>query len=107
MRILQNLQPAFDHAFSVDVLSQSCNINHLLVNKIAIDIRELRDIRILIQFQIQFQFVTFLRGHPCTPIDPAPVLLSGKPCSTSQIESSGAKHSPPSLSVMVALRAQI
>ena len=34
-------------------------------------------------FELQIQFVTFLRGHPGTPIDSAPVLLSGKSCSTS------------------------
>ena len=35
----------------------------------------------LIEFLIQIQFVMFMRGHPRTPIDPAPVLLSGKQCS--------------------------
>ena len=30
----------------------------------------------------------FRRGHPGTPIDPAPVLLSSKHCSTSHFEAS-------------------
>ena len=40
---------------------------------------------ILIKFKIKIQFVMFMRGHLWTPIDPAPVLLSGKPCSTSHV----------------------
>ena len=37
---------------------------------------------ISIKFKYQIQFGAFLRGHFGTPIDPAPVLLSGKSCST-------------------------
>ena len=33
---------------------------------------------ISIKFKINIQIGTFLRGHLGTPIDPAPVLLSGK-----------------------------
>ena len=36
---------------------------------------------ILIKFNHQIQFVMFSRGHLGTPIDAAPVLLSGKRCS--------------------------
>ena len=50
---------------------------------IAINMNRPIECVILIQFQIQIQFVTFRRGHLGTPIDAAPVLLSGKPCSTS------------------------
>ena len=32
---------------------------------------------ISIRFKFQIQFVMFIRGHPETPIDRAPVLLSG------------------------------
>ena len=39
----------------------------------------------LIEFSMQIQLSTFMRGHLWTPIDPAPVLLSGKPCSTSHV----------------------
>ena len=42
-----------------------------------------------IKFEFQIQFVMFLRGHPGTPIDPAPVLLSGIHCSTSHVETGG------------------
>ena len=38
---------------------------------------------ISIKFKFQIQFVTFRRSHLWTPIDPAPLLLSGKPCFTS------------------------
>ena len=31
---------------------------------------------ISIKFKLQIQFVKFRRGHPGTPIDPAPVLLA-------------------------------
>ena len=44
---------------------------------------------ILIKFKIKIQFVMFMRGHLWTPIDPAPVLLSGKPCSTSHVGTGG------------------
>ena len=49
----------------------------------AINIDQLIEYVISIELNIQFQFGVFLRGHFGTPIDPAPVLLSGKPCSTS------------------------
>ena len=37
------------------------------------------------KFKFQIHFVMFRRGAPGTPIDPAPVLLSGIHCSTSHI----------------------
>ena len=46
---------------------------------------------ISIKFQIQIQFVMFRRGHPGTSIDPAPVLLSGNPCSTSHFKFQGSE----------------
>ena len=49
----------------------------------AINIDQLIEYVISIELNIQFQFGVFLRGHFGTPIDPAPVLLSGKPCSAS------------------------
>ena len=49
---------------------------------IAINMDRLIKYIISIEFQIQIHFVTFIRGHSGTPIDPAPVLLSGKPCFT-------------------------
>ena len=39
---------------------------------------------ILIKFKYNIQFVMFRRGHLVTPIDAAPVLISGKPCSTNR-----------------------
>ena len=48
----------------------------------AINIDRLIEYVILIKFKNKVQFGVFLRGHLGTPIDPAPVLLSGKPCST-------------------------
>ena len=44
---------------------------------------------ISIAFKFQIQFVMFIRGHLGTPIDPAPVLLSGIHSSTSHICESG------------------
>ena len=45
--------------------------------KMAIYVNHLTKFIIPIKFRFQIQFVMFLRGHPRTPIDPAPVLLSG------------------------------
>ena len=47
----------------------------------------------LIEFSIQIQFGAFLRGHFGTPMDPAPVLLSGILCSTSHYVRAGGKPS--------------
>ena len=47
------------------------------------DVNQCPEFTISNKFKFQIQFVMFLRGHPGTPIDPAPVLLSGKHCSTS------------------------
>ena len=49
----------------------------------AINIDQPIEYVISIKFNYQIQFVMFLRGHPGTPIDPAPVLFSGTLCSTS------------------------
>ena len=59
----------------------------------AINIDQLIEYVISIELNIQFQFGVFLRGHFGTPIDPAPVLLSGKPCSTSHYVGTGGKPS--------------
>ena len=47
--------------------------------------RVLRTIINSIKFSIQIQFGVFLRGHFGTPIDTAPVLLSGILCSASHV----------------------
>ena len=48
-----------------------------LILHMAIHVNNLTEFDIPVKFRFQIQFVTFLRGHPLTPIDPAPVLLSG------------------------------
>ena len=55
-----------------------------MLNK-AIDTARLIEAVILIKFKFQIQIVMFSRGHPETPIGPAPVLLSGIHCSTSHL----------------------
>ena len=59
----------------------------------AINIDALIEYVILIKFKHQIQFVMFRRGHLGTPVDAAPVLLSGKPCSTSHYVGTGGKPS--------------
>ena len=58
-------------------------LDHFYTKKIAINIFQGRQHMNLIKFLIQIQIVMFRRGHPGTPIDPAPVLLSGISCPTS------------------------
>ena len=74
---------AFDCDFPVDFLSYLYDSEHLNASNIAINIVKQIERIVSINFGFEIQFVTFRRGHPRTPIDPAPVLLSGKPCSTS------------------------
>ena len=75
---------AFNRAFLVDLWFDARNLEHFYTLQIAINtIRPTKHV-ISTKIQIQIQFVTFIRGHPGTPIDPAPVLLSGTHCSTSQ-----------------------
>ena len=66
---------------------------------IDININQSIEYVILIKIQLQIHFVMFIRGRPGTPIDPAPVLLSGKPCSTS--------HSPASHALRVKFASQL
>ena len=60
---------------------------HFLMLNMAIHVDQLLECTILIKSKFQIQLVTFRRGHPGTPIDPAPVLLSGMNCSTSHLAS--------------------
>ena len=53
--------------------------------QLTIHVNQLMICNILTKFNFQIQFVTFRRGHPWTPIDPAPIILSGKHCSPSHI----------------------
>ena len=66
-------------------MSDELKFNHFHTKKIAINIFQGRQHMNLIKFLIQIQIVMFRRGHPGTPIDPAPVLLSGILCSTSHL----------------------
>ena len=56
---------------------------HFCMLNMAININQQIEPVILIKFKYQIQFGAFLRGRSGTPIDPAPVLLSSKSCSTS------------------------
>ena len=78
---MKNYNPAFSRPFSTNFMYQSHNPKHFLMLHMTIHVNQLMKCNISIQFKFQIQFFTFIRGHPCTPIDPAPVLLSGKHCS--------------------------
>ena len=80
----KNYKPAFSQQSSIDFSCDLRDQNHSLMLNIAITMNRPIESAILIESQIQIHFVMFIRGHPGTPIDIAPVLLSGKPCSTSQ-----------------------
>ena len=68
---------AFNLAFSVPLMSRVLRFNHFYTKKMAINIYCCTQFINLIKFSIQIQFGVFLRGHFGTPMDPAPVLLSG------------------------------
>ena len=72
---------AFCQPFSLNFSLDSRNQKHFLMLNMSINIDWSIKYVISTEFKLQIQFVTFIRGHPGTPIDPAPVLLSGKPCS--------------------------
>ena len=80
---VKNHDAAFSRAFAINFLSQSRIPKHIFMLHMAMHTDRPLDCAIPIKFKFQIQFVTFIRGHPRTPIDSAPVLLSGKPCSTS------------------------
>ena len=65
--------PASIESFSVIFLSYSRDLKHFNTLNIAINTAQPIEHVISINFNIQIQFVTFIRGHPGTPIDPAPV----------------------------------
>ena len=67
---------------SLNFLSYSHNLEHSNTLNIAINTARLMKHVILINFNIEIQFVTFRRGAPGTPIDPA-LVLPGMHCSTS------------------------
>ena len=62
----------------IDFSSDSRNQKHFLMLNMSINIDRSIKFVISTEFKLQIQFVMFIRGHPGTPIDPAPVLLSGK-----------------------------
>ena len=72
---------AFNRASLVDFWFNARNLKHFYTLKIAIDTVCPTKHVILTEIQIKIQFVMFLRGHPRTPIDPAPVIVGtgGKP----------------------------
>ena len=74
---------AFNCASSVSLMPGVLEFHHFYTEKIAINIYQCTQIINSIKFSIQIQFGVFLRGHFGTPIDTAPVLLSGILCSTS------------------------
>ena len=82
---MKNHAPAFSRAFLNDFLSYSCILQHFSMLNMTIHVNKLIKCSISTKFKFQIQFVTFRRGHHWTPIDPAPVLLSGKHCSTSHL----------------------
>ena len=49
---------------------------HFLMLNMTIHVNKLMKCSISIKFKFRIQFVTFLRGHPGTPIDPATVLVA-------------------------------
>ena len=80
-------EAAFSYAFIINFVCKSHISKHFLMLHMAIHIDLPLKFTILIKFKFQIQFVMFRRGPPGTPIDPAPVLLSGIHCSTSQGQS--------------------
>ena len=57
-------------------MSESHILKHFSMLHMAIHVDQLLKCTILIKFVFQTQFVTFIRGHPWTPIHPAPVLVA-------------------------------
>ena len=102
---IKKYNPTFSRPFPTNFMYRSRNLKHLLMLNMTIHVNQLMKCSISIKFKFKIQFVTFRRGPPWTPIDPAPVLLSGKHCSTSQSEKS-ASHHPARASVRGATSAQ-